>query len=63
VHLESGEDVVILEGVAEAVTDPDPGLGERLFASSKAKYGTGSRDTTIVGRLHPSAYIFAGGKH
>jgi hypothetical protein len=42
VHLESGEDVVILEGVAEVVTDP--GLVERLFASSKAKYGMGSRD-------------------
>jgi PPOX class probable F420-dependent enzyme len=44
VHLESGEDVVILEGVAEVVTDPDPGLVERLFSSSSAKYGTGSRD-------------------
>ena len=29
VHLESGDDVVILEGVAEVVTDP--GLVERLF--------------------------------
>jgi general stress protein 26 len=47
VHLESGEDVVILEGVAEVVTDPDPRLVERLFASSKAKYGMGSRD--VVG--------------
>lgn len=44
VHLESGEDVVILEGVAEVVTDPDPGLVERLFTTSSAKYGTGSRD-------------------
>ena len=44
VHLESGEDVVILEGVAEVVSDPDPGLVERLFASSVAKYGTGSRE-------------------
>ena len=44
VHLESGEDVVIVEGVAEVVTDPDPGLIEQLFASSKAKYGMGSRD-------------------
>ena len=43
VHLESGDDVVILEGTAERVTDPDPGLFERLFASSVAKYGTGSR--------------------
>jgi PPOX class probable F420-dependent enzyme len=44
VHLESAEEVVILEGVAEVVSDPDPGLVERLFASSKAKYGVGSRD-------------------
>jgi hypothetical protein len=44
VHPESGDDVVILEGTAEVVTDPDPGLVERLFASSVAKYGTGSRD-------------------
>jgi len=44
VHLESGDDVVILEGAAELVTDPDPGLIERLFASSSAKYGMGSRD-------------------
>jgi PPOX class probable F420-dependent enzyme len=44
VHLESGEDVVIVEGVAEVVTDPDPGLVDRLFTSSVAKYGMGSRD-------------------
>ena len=44
VHLESGDDVVILEGAAEVVTDPDPGLVEQLFASSSAKYGMGSRD-------------------
>jgi hypothetical protein len=44
VHLESGEDAVIVEGVAEVVIDPYPGLVERLFASSSAKYGMGSRD-------------------
>ena len=44
VHLESGEDVVILEGAAEVVSDPDPRLVERIFASSVAKYGMGSRD-------------------
>ena len=44
VHLESGEDVVILEGVAEVVTDPDAGLVERLFVASSAKYGMGSSD-------------------
>src|SRR3712207_1662955 len=44
VHLEGGEDMVIVEGVAEVVRDPDPGLVERLFASSKAKSEAGSRD-------------------
>ena len=36
--------MVILEGEAEVVTDPDSGLVERLFASSSAKYGMGFRD-------------------
>lgn len=44
VHLESGADVVILEGTAEVVTDPDPSLSERVAAASIAKYGTGSSD-------------------
>ncbi len=44
VHLESGDDVVILEGVAEVVTDPDPALSERVAAASVAKYGVGSSD-------------------
>jgi hypothetical protein len=44
VHLESANDVVIVEGVAEVVTDPSPHLVERLFAASTAKYGMGSRD-------------------
>ena len=43
VHPES-DDVVILEGVVEMVTNPDPALAERVFAASTAKYGTGSRD-------------------
>ena len=37
VHPESGDDVVILEGVAEVVTDP--GLVERLFATRCAPTG------------------------
>jgi hypothetical protein len=44
VHLESGDDVVILEGTAEVLTDPDPGLAGRSFAASNAKHGMGSRD-------------------
>ena len=36
------DDVVILEGVAEVVTNPDPELSERVSAASTAKYGMGS---------------------
>ncbi len=43
VHPES-EDVVIVEGVAETVTDLDPALAEWVYAASTAKYGTGSRE-------------------
>jgi hypothetical protein len=39
VHLESGSNVVVLEGVAEPVTAPDPMLTERLSAASADKYG------------------------
>jgi Pyridoxamine 5'-phosphate oxidase len=39
-----GEDVVVLEGIAEVVTDPGPALAERVSAASVAKYGSGSRD-------------------
>ena len=42
VHLESGDDVVVLEGTAEVVKDPDPALSERVAAASIAKYGVGS---------------------
>ncbi len=37
-----GDDVVIIEGVVETVTDP--ALAERVYAASTAKYGLGSRD-------------------
>ncbi|MCI0397086.1 MAG: pyridoxamine 5'-phosphate oxidase family protein [Chloroflexi bacterium] len=37
VHLESGDEVVIIEGTAEWVT-PDPDLGQRLDKASRAKY-------------------------
>jgi nitroimidazol reductase NimA-like FMN-containing flavoprotein (pyridoxamine 5'-phosphate oxidase superfamily) len=58
VHLESGGDVVILEGTAEVVTDPDPALAERVAAASTAKYGMGS--STIEGSyaVHPRV-VFA----
>ena len=38
VHLPSGEDVVILEGTAEYVTDPAHPLADASTAASKAKY-------------------------
>jgi hypothetical protein len=33
--------VVILEGVVEVVTNPDPAFSERVYAASVAKYGMG----------------------
>lgn len=38
VHLESGDDVVILEGEAREVGKPDRGLAERLSGAFTAKY-------------------------
>jgi hypothetical protein len=39
IHLESGDEVVIVEGTAEYVGKPDPGVAERLAAGLGAKYG------------------------
>jgi hypothetical protein len=39
VHLESGDEVVILEGVARESSKPDRSLAERLAAAFAAKYG------------------------
>ena len=39
VHLESGEDVVIVEGVAEEISRPERSLFERIDAGYAAKYG------------------------
>src|SRR5258708_561997 len=39
IHLESGKDVIILEGDAED-TVPDPELGERIVEAYAAKYGS-----------------------
>ena len=39
VHLESADDVVILEGRAEVLANPDPALWERVAGVSEAKYG------------------------
>lgn len=39
VHLESGDEVVILEAEAEVVTNPDPELSARVGEAYDAKYG------------------------
>ncbi len=38
VHLESGDEAVILEGVAEAIADPAPDLASRTAEALAAKY-------------------------
>jgi Pyridoxamine 5'-phosphate oxidase len=40
----AGDDVVIVEGVAEMIVEPDPALAEQVYAASVAKYGMGSHD-------------------
>ena len=54
VHLESGDDVVILEGLAEDVTT-DEALGQRIVAAWMAKYGRLAPDPAGSGmcRLRP----------
>jgi hypothetical protein len=37
-HLESGDDVVIVEGVVEALSKPGPTLGEKLAEVYRVKY-------------------------
>jgi PPOX class probable F420-dependent enzyme len=39
VHLEVGDDIVIVEGVAEAISRPDPAFAARLVTALNAKYG------------------------
>ncbi len=38
VHLESGDEAVIVEGVTEELTNPDPALSEKIIAAYAAKY-------------------------
>jgi hypothetical protein len=45
-HLESGDDVVILEGTAEQIVPPDPDLAARLVEAIEAKYGAGGYHPT-----------------
>jgi hypothetical protein len=37
-HLESGDDVVIIEGIAKAVQKPSPELGAKVARAYSAKY-------------------------
>lgn len=39
VHLESGDQVVIVEGTAEQIVPPDPALAETLVKTLDGKYG------------------------
>jgi hypothetical protein len=57
VHPQS-EDVVIIEGVAETLTDPHPAFAELLYTASTAKYGMGSRDIEGSYAVHPRV-VFA----
>jgi hypothetical protein len=52
IHLESGEEVVILEGVAELVTDPKDPLIPLCAPVSKKKYGMSS-DRVPFWKLRP----------
>ena len=38
-HLESAEEVVILEGAAEVISDPNPALTERISDAMEATFG------------------------
>jgi hypothetical protein len=53
VHLESSDDVVYLEGVAEVVTDPAPSLSERVSDASAAKYGMRSGSIEGIYSVRP----------
>ncbi len=56
VHPQS-DDVVMLEGVVEVVTAPDPTLAEQVYAVSVAKYGMGSHGIEGSYVVHPSVVI------
>jgi nitroimidazol reductase NimA-like FMN-containing flavoprotein (pyridoxamine 5'-phosphate oxidase superfamily) len=56
VHLESGDDVVMLEGKVEEMNDPDHPLVKRCADASMAKYGMGGGVPFLV--LRPQV-VFA----
>ena len=48
VHLESGDEVVIVEGVHDRDAAPGPALRARLREASVAKYGVGGGDEVVI---------------
>jgi nitroimidazol reductase NimA-like FMN-containing flavoprotein (pyridoxamine 5'-phosphate oxidase superfamily) len=43
----AGDDVVIVEGVAEALTDPDPALAERVSAGPRPGWDCGELENPV----------------
>ena len=62
VHLESGDDVVILDGLAEDVTT-DEALGRRIIAAWMAKYGRLAPDPAGSGMCRMRPRVGRGWSH
>ena len=62
VHLESGDDVVILDGLAEDVTT-DEALGQRIVAAWMAKYGRLAPDPAGSGLFRMRPRVGRGWSH
>ena len=56
IHLESGQDVVILHGDARELRDPPRALCARLSEASRAKYGYGPKPEDYA--KTPGVYVF-----
>ncbi|HYO50602.1 MAG TPA: pyridoxamine 5'-phosphate oxidase family protein [Chloroflexia bacterium] len=61
IHLESGDEVVILEGVVQDIPHLDPAIAEQLVTSSNAKYNYSTPAEELVKRglfaLRPQAAL------
>lgn len=62
VHLESGNDVVILDGMAEDITT-DEALGQRIIAAWMAKYGRLAPDPSGSGLFRMRPQVGRGWSH
>lgn len=63
-HLESGDNVVIVEAVAEKAQDIDADLRARLEADSRSKYGMGAGGTEGIWVATPTvAFVWKDGLH